>query len=271
MPEIAGLYWESHGPDDAPPLIMSAGLGGSGGYWKPNLGAFANDYRVILYDHRGTGKSDRALPAAISVDDLADDIMVLMDGIGIESASLIGHAAGGVAGLALALKAPERLKRLIVVNGWARPDPHFARCFEARLAIYDQGGAEAYLRAQPIFLYPANWISEHHAELEVERAEQLAHFQSEGVLRARIAALTGFDIGNRLGAIKTPVLAIAADDDILVPNRCSAVLVEGLQENPACNSRLARMATGGHACNIISPREFENIALDWLSDRVEGE
>lgn len=60
MAEAAGLYYEEHG--SGPPLILSAGLGGSGNYWLPNLPALAERYRVILYDHRGTGRSDRALP-----------------------------------------------------------------------------------------------------------------------------------------------------------------------------------------------------------------
>ena len=62
MPELAGLFYEEHGPPDGPPLLLSPGLGGSGAYWAPNLAALAERHREILYDHRGTGRSDRALP-----------------------------------------------------------------------------------------------------------------------------------------------------------------------------------------------------------------
>lgn len=160
MAEIAGLHYEIRGAADGPPLILSAGLGGSAAYWAPNLDALARRHRLILYDHRGTGRSDRALPPDLSVDDMADDVLALMDGLGLAGASLIGHAAGGAIGLALALKAPHRLDRLVVVNGFARPDPHFRRCFDTRLALLRDSGVAAFLRAQPIFLYPARWISE---------------------------------------------------------------------------------------------------------------
>jgi aminoacrylate hydrolase len=258
MGEIEGLYWEEHGPADGPALILSAGLGGSAAYWAPNLEALAADHRVILYDHRGTGRSDRELAFNVSVEDMAGDVLALMDGLGLASATLAGHAAGGVIGLALALAAPERLDRLVVINGWSRQDPHFARCFETRLALLRGSGVRAYIRAQALFLYPARWISANDARLTLEEAQQLQHFQGVPNIEARIAALTAFDVDARLAEIKTPTLLIAAEDDMLVPASCSERLAEGLAD-----ASLSLM-TGGHACNVTRPEEFNRIALAWL-------
>lgn len=259
MPLAGGLYYEAHGPADAPPLILSAGLGGSGSYWAPNLPALAEHFRVILYDHRGTGRSDRALPDQVTVDDLADDILDLMDALGIEQAHVAGHAAGGVAGLALARKAPARLDRLVVVNGWIKADPHFLRCFEARLALLRHVGAEAYLRAQPIFLFPAAWISEHTAELDAELSHQIAAFPGRETMEKRIAALAAFDATDWIGALDMPILALCAYDDMLVPWTCSRDLAEA-------NPRIERagMEFGGHACNVIYPDDFDRIVIDFL-------
>jgi aminoacrylate hydrolase len=258
MGEISGLYWEEHGPADGPVLILSPGLGGSAAYWAPNLETLAADHRVILYDHRGTGRSDRDLAFNVSVEDMARDVLALMDGLGIASATLIGHAAGGVIGLALALAAPERLDGLVVINGWSQPDPHFARCFETRLALLRGSGVRAYIRAQAIFLYPARWISANDARLAAEEAQQLQHFQGAPNVEARIAALTAFDVDARLGGIRTPTLLIAAEDDMLVPASCSERLAEGLAD-----ATLARM-TGGHGCNVTEAGHFNLILRDWL-------
>ena len=266
MPETGGLYYEEHGPAGATPMILSSGLGGSGHYWRPNLAAFAERYRVILYDHRGTGRSDRALPATISVDDLADDILAVMDGLGIARAIVMGHAAGGAAGLALALKAPDRLHRLIVVNGFARPDPHLLRCFEARLALLRDSGPEAYLRAQPIFLYPANWSSEHSAALDAELPDQLAGFPGVATAEKRIAALAAFDITDRLGEIAAPVLVVAAKDDMLVPCRAGEALADCLP-----NAGLGMPDFGGHACNVTYPHNFNAFILAWLAGELPQE
>lgn len=258
MPHAAGLHYETHGAGDAPPVILSSGLGGSASYWQPNLAALAARHRVIAYDHRGTGRSDRALPDIVTVDDLADDMLTLMDALGIERAAVIGHAAGAVAGLALALKAPDRLTRLVAINGFARADPHFRRCFAARLALLRHAGPEAFLRAQPIFLYPADWISAHDAELDAEIPHQLAHFPGAATMEKRIAALAGFDVTARLADIPHPVLALIATDDMLVPPRAGHALAAGLPD-----ATVATM-TGAHACNIVDPATFAGIVLPFL-------
>jgi aminoacrylate hydrolase len=262
MPQAAGLYYEEHGPAGAPPVILSSGLGGSANYWRPNIAALAESYRVIAYDHRGTGRSVRALPDTVTVEDFADDILALMDALGIAKAHIVGHAAGGVAGLALAVKAPDRLDRLVVVNGWARPDPHFLRCFEARLNLLRHAGVEAFLRAQPIFLYPAAWISARTAELDAELPHQLADFPGVATMEKRIAALAAFDMTGRLKGLDEKTLVIVADDDILVPYSAGQFLAGQLGWG-----RLERMEWGGHACNVVRPDVFIKPVLAWLAGR----
>ncbi|MDG2533770.1 pyrimidine utilization protein D [Sphingomonas sp. HITSZ_GF] len=264
MAEAGGLYYEVHGPANAPALVLSSGLGGSASYWTPNVAALAKQHRVILYDHRGTGRSGPLPEGRVTVEDFADDIVQLLDALGIARASVIGHAAGGVAGLALALKAPDRIDRLIVINGWAELDPHFARCFDVRLTLLRHGGPRAYLRAQPIFLYPANWISDHSAALDAELEQQLAHFPDADTLSRRIAALRSFDIAGDLGAIATPTLLVVAEDDMLVPPHCARQLAAGLPR-----AQLGPLGSGGHACNVTRPDLFNRLVLAWLGQGDE--
>ena len=259
MPLVSGLYYETHGPAGAPVLILSPGLGGSGNYWRPNLDALARDHQVVLYDHRGTGRSDRMLEGPVTVSAWADDLLILIDALDVPKASVIGHAAGGVAGLALALQAPDRLDRLVVVNGWSKADPHFLRCFAARLHLLRDSGVAAYVQAQPIFLYPAGWISRHTAEIDAEAEGHVAHFPALETVERRIAALAAFDVDARLGEIAVPTLALAAADDMLVPAFCSAHLASHIH-----GATLATMAWGGHACNVTDPEGFAALVLEYL-------
>lgn len=256
MPRAAGLCYEEHGRANAPPLVLSAGLGGSGSYWQPNLAPLAEAHRVVVYDHRGTGRSDPAAPGALSVKDMADDVAALMDALQIATTSFIGHALGGMIGIELALMG--RVSRLVVVNGWLRLDPHTARCFDVRLDLLRHAGPEAYLRAQPLFLYPNDWISENDARLAADTAAHLSHFPDPAVVEQRIAAVRAFRL-ERPEALTCDVLVIVADDDMLVPAKASKAVAAAIP-----GARLAVMEWGGHACSVTASRRFDAIAIDFL-------
>jgi len=253
--EATGLWYEWHGPADGEVVVLSAGMGGSAGYWAPNLAALATRYRLLLYDHRGTGRSDRALPGEVDIVAMAEDVRALLAELGIGKAHFIGHALGGLIGLELARIFPG-IGKLVVVNGWASLDPHFARCFDTRLELLHNSGVAAYVRAQPLFLYPANWISQHIDRLDAEAAHQLAHFPAVETLEKRIRAARAFELSPDLAA---DVLVLASDDDMLVPSRCSRALIDRLPV-----ARLAVMGWGGHACNVTDPDGFNTIVLEFL-------
>ena len=253
--EAAGLWYEWHGAQDGEVIILSPGMGGSAGYWEPNLAALGARYRLLLYDHRGTGQSDRSLSDGVTVATMAADVLALIEELGVGQAHFVGHALGGLIGLELARMFPG-IGRIVVVNGWASLDPHFERCFETRLELLHKGGPAAYVRAQPFFLYPANWISRNLARLDAEGVHQLAHFPPAEILEKRIAAARAFELPSDISA---DILLLVSEDDMLVPSHCSAVLADRLGDV----TRVA-MPWGGHACNVTDPDRFNTIVLDFL-------
>jgi aminoacrylate hydrolase len=259
MPHTAGLYYEEHGQADGPPLILASGLGGSAGYWKPNIAALAAQHRVIAFDQRGTGRSDRAISDTPTIEGIGEDILALMDALGIPSAVIMGHAIGGMAGMVVALDEPERVAKLVVINGWALIDPYTIRCFSTRLTLLKAAGVEDYVYAQPIFLYPPQWTSDHVLELADEAEHQVATFPDPRVVERRIADAMFFDISTDLGALGTKTLFVVSEDDALVPAACTNHLYA---KTP--NSTLAEMQWGGHACNVTDPDTFNRLVLDFL-------
>lgn len=260
MAEAAGLYYETHGDPDAPPLILSSGLGGSAGYWAPNIAELAKRFYVIAYDHRGTGRSHRALPDS-SVGAMARDVLSLMDALGVENADVIGHALGGHVALELARVAPDRAGRLVVVNGWASLDPQTARCFDVRLTLLRSAGARAYLQAQPLFLFPATWLSEHDAAIKAELETQLAHWPGDATIEARVVAVAAFDATQWLGDLTSRALFVCAEDDLLVPWTCSTCMAQLLGHDLA---EVTRFSEGGHACNVTQAERFNRTILAFL-------
>ena len=258
-----GVHYDVHsdGPGDSRDVvILSAGLGGSGAFWAPQMKALTARFRVVLYDHRGTGRSDRDLPGPYAVADMARDIASVIDALGGHAVHVVGHAAGGLAALQLALDSPAQVLSVTVVNGWSRPDPHIARCFRTRISLLKGSGPEAYVHAQPLFLYPADWVSQNAARLAEEEVHHLAGFQGRDNMLARINALLAFDIDDRLGDIACPVLVSASADDMLVPALCSRRLAEGLPK-----AVLDIAPWGGHAFTATVPDAFNATLVAFLS------
>jgi aminoacrylate hydrolase len=255
------LKYELAGRSDegAETLVLSSGLGGSRGFWEPQRDTLGEKYRLLLYDQRGTGDNRELLPAGHSIADMARDVAGMLEAAGIERAHFAGHALGGLIGLELALHYPARIASLALLNAWAAPNPHTARCFAVRLDLLAHGGAEAYVRAQPIFLYPPAWIVENHARVEQEIIHGVAHFQGAENLRCRIAALLRFDITERLAAIVVPVLVAATRDDTLVPWTCSDLLAKQLP-----SAQLWMTENGGHASSVTKAAETNRRLLEFF-------
>ena len=245
---------------DAPTVLLSSGLGGTAGYWTPQLGALKAQYRVITYDQAGTGRNKAELPADHSIASMADEALAVLDASATDKAHFVGHALGGLVGLDMAIRHSERMHSLAVVNGWAAAHAHTNRCFEMRLALLKHEGPQAYVRAQPIFLYPADWLARNAERMAAEESHGLAGFQGEQNLRARIAALLAFDARRDLAMLSLPTLAVAARDDILVPSSMSEELARTIP-----GARLHMAAWGGHAINVTESQPFNLAPLDFLA------
>lgn len=254
--EVHGEALSGHGT-----VLLSSGLGGGGSFWAPQLEALCRQHRVVTYDQRGTGRSAEPLPDPYSVSTMADDVTAILDGLGIGQCHFVGHALGGLVGLDLALRRPDRVASLALAGAWARGDAHTARCFDVRRDLL-RIGPEAYVRAQPLFLYPAPWMARNAERLAREHEHALAHFQGTDTLLKRIAALLAFDVADRLEEIACPTLVAAARDDLLVPWTASETLAAGIP-----GARLWVTAEGGHGFTVTEPEAFNAALCGFLAEQ----
>ena len=107
------LYYEEHGSGE--PLILVLGLGQDIATWGFQIEELSKHVRLIVFDNRDSGKSSRC-PDNYTTESMAQDILRLMDHIGIEQAHLLGTSMGGMIAQHAALMAPERLKSLILAG-----------------------------------------------------------------------------------------------------------------------------------------------------------
>lgn len=258
----ADIHYEMIGEGE--PVLLVAGLGGAASYWAPNVDAFAATHRVILHDHRGTGQSTKS-EMAYSVELMAQDVLQLMDSLGLKKAHLVGHSTGGAIGIVLAAIAPERIASLTLYATWAELDNQMAQCLLLRQRLLNAMGPAEYHRATPLFLYAPYYTKVSKAKIEDEIQAAIAHSPPASIMSARVTGIMKFDGLQYLDRIKCPTMVLVADDDILTPPYSSELIASQL---PA--ARLVRLPRGGHAVSRAEPAQFNETVLGFLAQHAIG-
>ncbi len=250
------LYFEVHGV--GPALCLVSGLGGTLSFWKPQVAALARHFRVILHDHRGTGQSSKRL-IDFSVEQMADDLIQLLDHLKVDRAHLVGHSTGGAIGQTIALDQPERLDRLVLSATWTAADEYFHRLFDLRAGMLRLEGPLAYAQGTSLFGLPAAFLRDQAAVLATEEAASAASMVPEIVL-ARIAAIQRFNRRAELANIKAQTLVFGARDDLITPAYYSEALAHAIP-----NATLVMLPEGGHFYPRVYPAEFQRVVIDFLT------
>ena len=256
------MFYEIKGSKhpDAPLVVFCSGLGGSADFWQSQLPAIESDFRILVYDQLGTGRSSAKLPADYSIDSMASELLNLLRELHVSQCHFVGHALGGLVGLEIALQCPEILQSMVLINAWSSPNPHTLRCFHVRKAILANCAPEIYLQTQAILLYPPDWIAANVGLLEKQEQLRSKNFPDPDNLLLRIKALSEFDVDADLATIEVNTLLIANKDDVLVPWQRSEVLLQNLT-----NAQLKLLDYGGHACTLTVTDQFNEILTSHLT------
>jgi aminoacrylate hydrolase len=244
----ADIYYEETGV--GPPLMLVPGLAGQGSFWMSQVPDFSRDFRTIVHDHRGAGRSTHSR-ITYSVEQMADDTLRLMDALGIVSAHLVGHSTGGAIGQVIATEHPERLQSLVLSATWAGPDPFFRRLFESRKQALLDSGVEAYLRASVLVQATPKWVSENDDFITDLHRVTAAGYPPVEVVASRIDAIVRHDRRRRLLQIRVPTLVIVARDDMITPPFYSEELAAAIP-----GARLVVLESGGHFVPAINSEPY---------------
>jgi len=110
------ICYKIHGKEDSYPIICVHGFGSKKETWIAQVGDLSKNYRVIIFDLRGAGKSSRPEEPPYTMEMFADDIKGLMDFLKIKKAHIMGRSMGGMIAQNFVLKYPEKVNKLILIN-----------------------------------------------------------------------------------------------------------------------------------------------------------
>lgn len=244
-----------------PPVLFIQGSGVHGSGWGPQIEALSERYQCLSFDNRGIGES-QPRGAAITVEQMAEDALVLMDTVGWSSAHVVGHSLGGLIALHLALSAPNRVRSLALLCT-------FARGRDATRLSWDMfwlglrtyvGTRQMRRRAFVQMVLPADQLADADgwaARLAPIFGHDLADHPP--VVMKQLAAMRVYDATSQLSRLKNvPTLVVGATHDRIASPDVVRTLVENI---PGC--RFVEFDNAAHGVTIQCAARI-NALLDEL-------
>jgi 3-oxoadipate enol-lactonase len=255
------MYYEIRGK--GVPLVMIQGFAGNHQAWFFQAPVFKEYYKVIIFDNRGIGKSDKS-SEPYTIRTMADDVIGLLDHIGVDKAHVLGLSLGGIVAQEIALTYPERVRKLVLGSTFAgreivdvHPDMLKAAGVKEGSTNADIGSID-FRRLMNIMVSLAFNRMLYRMILLPLSKWSLKSVNAEGCL-AQLATVADYDTLDRLHLIQAPTLVITGAGDRLVPPTMSDLIASRIP-----NARLVKVGGGSHAFFMEMRGRFNKEVLDFL-------
>ncbi len=258
MLELDGAHMRYSDSGARPPLLLVHGFPLDRALWKPQIAAFGDDRRVLAPDLVGFGESSAEGRPSMAAH--ADDLLALLDALGIERALLCGLSMGGYVALDFAHRYPERLAGLVLACTRAEPDDEAGRAGRRETADRVRDAGLSILSDA----MPDKLLAEGATEkLKRELAQMIGRQPVEGTVAALGAMADRPDARPWLPGIHRPCLVLAGAEDRVIPPEASRSMAEVIPD-----SQLVLIPGAGHLANLEQPGAF-NAALREFMARVD--
>ncbi len=266
MPQIhvndINLYYESEGTCEA--LVLISGLGYPLWTWHKMVPYLAEHFRVISFDNRGVGLTDK--PAGpYNVQMLAADTLALLDALEIEQAALVGHSMGGFVAQEIALTMPERVSKLVLCSSNFGGPNHVPMTQAAWAALTD-------VESDPLTRFKnglrvstgKNWIKENPEMIQAWIDWRFANPLDIAGYQAQMAVGLGLmeedaAFEKRLSALQISTLLLFGADDQVVPPANAALLAEKIAD-----SQTIILPGVGHFLPIEAAKDAAKAMIEFL-------
>ena len=264
MPSVTAnrvrLFYEEAGAAAAPPLVLIMGWGGDHTAWALQVPALAAEHRVIALDNRGAGQS--AVPdGPYTIPGMAEDVVGLMDALGVGRAHIVGASMGGMIAQELALRHPGRVRTLQLHCTAPIIDAYGRFLIDTLLAVKARGDREENVRAVMPWILCRKTMTERPDFIRfwIDRALTYPYPIGYEGLSRQADAIRSHDTLGRLGEISVPTLITTGSEDILVPPSSSRELHARIP-----GSELHVIGDAGHLHFIEQAEAFNEACVRFL-------
>lgn len=252
------VYYEQHGSHTAYPVVFINGLLADTTGWAFQVPAFVDSFRVVLYDCRGQGQSDKP-PGPYSPTLHAQDLLALLDSLDIQRAYIVGLSNGGTVAMSLAVQHPERIARLVLADTFAYTDAILQAKLQSWLTALEVGGPGMRFDMATPWVWGQTFLANNQHLLAPLR-EKAAQADPKPI-QALIEGALSFDIRDDLHAIQAPTLILVGEEDVLTPPWYARALAHAIP-----NARLCIVPQAGHALPIEQPALFNALTRSFLNE-----
>jgi pimeloyl-ACP methyl ester carboxylesterase len=245
-----------------PPLVLVNGYAATAADWDPTfIEALAAGRELICVDNPGVGQA-RADPPPHSIEDAAETLARQLEELGLGSVAVLGWSLGGMVAQALAAAAPERVSALVLLStdaGGPEAEEGSARAWQ-QLTSREGTPREQASRLIGLLFPPdfARIVDERFGDVVAAARAELPAATLEAQ-EAAMAAWHAEPAGERLAAIRAPVLVAAGTEDVVIPSGNAGLIARALP-----GAWLAHFPGGGHAFMAQEPRRLAALILAFL-------
>jgi 3-oxoadipate enol-lactonase len=253
------INYEIDGGDAAAEtIVLINGLADDLLSWGFQVPAFLEaGYRVLRFDNRGIGKSDRP-PGPYSSKLLAQDAKALVDHLGLKGFHLMGVSMGGMISQEYALAFGGDLKSVTLACTYGKADAFCQTMFAMWADLAKAIDIPFVMRDVALWAFTGPFFNERPQDAAEFAAAMASLDMSLEAYLAQLAVIQAHDALERAKAIKVPTLVLAGEEDILIPVRLSKEL------HKAIPGAEWKTVPGGHACLWETPDPFNQAFLDFV-------
>jgi pimeloyl-ACP methyl ester carboxylesterase len=258
------LYYEETGCGQET-IVFSHGLLMSSRMFEQQVRALSESYRCIAYDHRGQGLSEVAV-GGYDLDSLTEDAVALIESMSAAPCHFIGLSMGGFVGLRLAIKRPELLRTLTLVETSADAEPPAsARRYRMLAHLARWVGFRPLAGKIMKILFGSTFLSdpERLQERDLWRT-RLVNNDRQGTLRATWGVIDRDGVHDKLQQITTPTLVVVGDEDIATPLLRAERMHENIQ-----GSKLEVIQGAGHTSTVETPEAVNQAIATFLLEHTQ--